>query len=104
MAGGELVPLGALHGVGGNRGGFLEGHPSPRIGIKAAPKDGLRGGRICTYVSSIKGALRTALLFVIPISPYAGNLIKLWINVDLAGNQADAYKRFIAAGFESASI
>ena len=55
MAGGELVPLGALHGIGGDRGGFLEGHPPPPIGIKAAPKDGLRGGRICTYVSSIKG-------------------------------------------------
>ena len=101
----DLVPLRGLELVRLDGRRLLEQHREPLFGNKkAAPKDGLRGGRICTYVSSIKGALRTALLFVIPISPYAGNLIKLWINVDLAGNQADAYKRFIAAGFESASI
>lgn len=94
MAGGELVPFGALHGVDGDRAGFLEGHPLPPIGKKAAPKDGLCGGRICTYVPSIKGTPRTVLLSAIPIFPYAGNLIKFWIIVDLAGNQADAYKRF----------
>ena len=38
---------------------------------KAAPKDGLRGGRICTYVSSIKGTPRTVLLSALPIFPYA---------------------------------
>ena len=37
---------------------------------KAAPKDGLRGGRICTYVSSIKGTPRTVLLSALPIFPY----------------------------------
>lgn len=36
---------------------------------KAAPEDGLRGGRICTYVSSNKGTPRTVLLSALFIFP-----------------------------------
>lgn len=35
----------------------------------------MRGGRICTYVSSIKGTPRTVLLSALPIFPYAHDLI-----------------------------
>ena len=67
----DLVPLRGLELVRLDGRQLLEQHRKPLFGNKkAAPKDGLRGGRICTYVSSIKGTPRTVLLSVLLIFPY----------------------------------
>ena len=67
----DLVPLRGLELVRLDGRRLLEQHREPLFGNKkAAPKDGLRGGRICTYVSSIKGTPRTVLLSALPIFPY----------------------------------
>ena len=67
----DLVPLRGLELVRLDGRQLLEQHREPLFGNKkAAPKDGLRGGRICTYVSSIKGTPRTVLLSVLLIFPY----------------------------------